>query len=545
MKSLFRLKISGVMVDFAMSSGTGPLPSDPAELARMVLALQAENADLRVYADLFKLMIFGAKSEKMAALDRAQIAFDLGDLSDSATTAPEPAEDGAPLPEELPRRKRGTASRNMGALPRHLPRHEEVIEPRSTICPCCGLALHRIGEDVSEALDIVPALLRVIRTIRPKYACRVCETGVAQAPARARVMNGGMATTALVAHVVVAKFVWHLPLYRQSQMLAGAGVDIDRGTLGGWVARAAWWLKPLHERLLGFIRAQPRVFCDETPLPQLDPGRGRTKICQLWAQAIDDRPWAGLAPPAVGYVFTEGRGTDDLEAQLRRFDGVLQVDGYGAYKSLARRRRKSNATPLRLAFCLAHARRKFADVVKTTGSTEALAVIGTIAKVYHVESRIRGQSAEARLSARKAESAALMTALKAQLERLTADVSTKSSIGRAAAYALGHWQGLTAFLADGRLEVDSNIVERSIKPVCLTRKNALFAGSKRGGETWAILASLVNTAKLNDIDPELWLADVLERIVSGVTPINRLDTLLPWNWKAERAAQGHGEVLAA
>lgn len=543
MKWLFRLKIPGVMVKFAMSSGTGPLPSDPAELARMVLALQAENADLRVYADLFKLMIFGAKSEKMAALDPAQIALDLGDLSDVATIAPEPADDGAPGRDGPPRRKRGGASRNMGALPKHLPRHEEVIEPRSTICPCCDLALHRIGEDVSEALDIVPALLRVIRTIRPKYACRVCEAGVIQA--RARVMNGGMATTALVAHVVVAKFAWHLPLYRQSQMLAGAGVDIDRGTLGGWVARAAWWLKPLHERLLGFIRAQPRVFCDETPLPRLDPGRGRTKICQLWAQAIDDRPWAGPAPPAVGYVFTEGRGTDDLEAQLKRFDGVLQVDGYGAYKSLARRRRKSNAAPLRLAFCLAHARRKFVDVVKTTGSTEALAVIGTIAEVYRIESRIRGQSAEARLSTRKAESAALMTALKAQLERLTADVSAKSSIGKAAAYALGHWQGLTAFLADGRLEVDSNIVERSIKPVCLTRKNALFAGSKRGGETWAILASLVNTAKLNDIDPEVWLADVLERVVSGATPINRLDTLLPWSWKAERAAQRHGEVLAA
>lgn len=545
MKLLFRLKIPGIMVSFAMSSRTGSLPSDPAKLARMVLALQAENADLRVYADLLRQMIFGAKSEKRAALDPAQIALDLGDLSDIAPTAHVTADDDAPGPEGPPRRKRGAASRNMGALPRHLPRHEEVIEPKSTICPCCDLALCRIGEDVSEALDIVPALLRVIRTIRPKYACRACEAGVMQAPARARAMNGGMATTALVAHVVVAKFAWHLPLYRQSQMLAGYGIDIDRGTLGGWVARAAWWLKPLHERLLGFIRAQPRVFCDETPLPRLDPGRGRTKICQLWAQAIDDRPWQGPAPPAVGYVFTEGRGTDELEAQLRRFDGVLQVDGYGAYKSLAKRRRKSNAAPLRLAFCLAHARRKFADVVKTTGSTEALAVIGTIAEVYRIESRIRGLSAEARLSVRKAESAALMTALKAQLERLMADVSAKSSIGKAAAYALGHWQGLTAFLGDGRIEVDSNIVERSIKPVCLTRKNALFAGSKRGGETWAILASLVNTAKLNDIDPELWLADVLERIVSGATPINRLDTLLPWTWKAGREALQHGQVLAA
>lgn len=533
------------MVDFTMSSSTGSLPSDSALLRRMVLALQAENADLRVYADLLRLMIFGAKSEKMATLDPAQIALDLGDLSDIATTGPAAANDNASEPVAPHQRKRRAASRNIGALPAHLPRHEEVIEPKNTICPCCNLALHRIGEDISEALDIVPALLRVIRTIRPKYACRSCEEGVSQAPARARVMNGGMATTALVAHVVVAKFGWHLPLYRQAQMLAGAGLNIDRGTLGGWVTRAAWWLKPLHERLLGFIRAQPRVFCDETPLPRLDPGRGRTKVCQLWAQAIDDRPWKGPAPPAVGYVFTEGRGTDELEAQLGRFGGVLQVDGYGAYKSLAKRRRKSNAAPLRLAFCLAHARRKFADVVKTTGSREALAVIGTIAEVYLIESRIRGLGAEARLTARKAESAALMSALKSRLEQLMAEVSPKSSISKAAAYTLGHWQGLTAFLNDGRIEVDSNIVERSIKPVCLTRKNALFAGSKRGGESWAILASLVNTAKLNGIDPELWLADVLERIVSGATPINRLDTLLPWTWKAEREAHRHSEVLAA
>lgn len=533
------------MVCFTMLSRTGSLPSDPAQLKRMVLALQAENADLRVYADLLRLMIFGAKSEKMVALDPAQIAFDLGDLSDIAATSPVAANDDAPDPNSSRQRNRCAASRNMGSLPGHLPRHEEVIEPKITTCPCCNLSLHRIGEDISEALDIVPALLRVIRTIRPKYACRGCEAGVIQASARARVMNGGMATTALVAHVVVAKFAWHLPLYRQAQMLAHAGIDIDRGTLGGWVARAAWWLKPLHERLLGFIRAQPRVFCDETPLPRLDPGRGRTKICQLWAQAIDDRPWQGPAPPAVGYVFTEGRGTDELEAQLGRFNGILQVDGYGAYKSLAKRQRKSNTAPLRLAFCLAHARRKFADVVKTTGSTEALAVIGTIAEIYLIEGRIRGLSADARLSARKAESVAIMSALKVQLEQLMAEVSSKSSISKAAAYTLGHWQGLTAFLDDGRIEVDSNIVERSIKPVCLTRKNALFAGSKSGGESWAILASLVNTAKLNDIDPELWLADVLERIVSGATPINRLDTLLPWTWKAEREALRQNEALAA
>lgn len=529
------------MVWLIMSSRADLLPSDSNELKKMVLALEAENADLRVYADLLRQMIFGAKSEKLATLDPAQTVLDLGDLSE----VPAAANDDVAEDEDRPRRRRQPASRNMGALPKHLPRCEEVIEPQSTICSCCGLHLHRIGEDSSEALDIVPALLRVLRTTRPKYACRACEANVVQASARPRVMDGGMATTALVAHVVAAKFAWHLPLYRQSQIFLGYGVEIDRGTLGGWVGRAAWWLKPLYERLLTFIRSQPRVFCDETSLPRLDPGRKRTKVCQLWAQAVDDRPWQGPAPPAVGYVFAESRGTEEIETQLSTFGGILQVDGYAAYKSLAKRRRKSNAAPLQLAFCLAHARRKFVEVVKTTGSSEALAVVAAIAEVYRIEERIRGMSAPERLSARKAESAAVMAALKARLETLIDEVSAKSSLGKAVTYALAHWPGLTAFLDDGRIEVDSNIVERSIKPVCLTRKNSLFAGSARGGETWAVLASLVNSAKLNGVDPETWLADALEQIVSGAVTINRLDQLLPWNWKADREARGQAETMAA
>ena len=530
------------MVDWAMLPRADSLPTYPGELTQMVIALEAENADLRVYADLLRQMIFGAKSEKMTVLDPTQIALDLGDLSILPVAA---NDDGASeAGEESSRRKRCSPSRNMGALPKHLQRCEEMIEPESAICSCCSGNLHRIGEDVSEALDIVPALLRVIWTIRPKYACRTCMDGVVQAPARSRVMDGGMATTALVTHVVVSKFAWHLPLYRQAQIFSGYGLDVDRGTLGGWVARAAWWLRPLYKRLLTFIRSQPRLFCDETPLPRLDPGRKRTKICQLWAQAVDDRPWQGPAPPAVGYVFAESRGTGEIESQLSSFGGILQVDGYAAYKALAKRRRKSNAAPVRLAFCLAHARRKFVEVVKTTNSAEALGVIATLAEVYRIEAQIRGMDAEKRLSVRRAESAAFMAALKERLTVIVEEVSAKSALGKAAAYTLAHWQGLVAFLDDGRIEVDSNVVERSIKSVCLTRKNALFAGSRRGGETFAILASLINTAKQNGLDPQTWLADVLERIVSGAVPVNQLDILLPWNWKVERDALGTGMLAA-
>lgn len=274
-------------------------------------------------------------------------------------------------------------------------------------------------------------------------------------------------------------------------------------------------------------------------MPRLAPGRGRTKVSQLWAYAVDDRNWRGPEPPAVAYVYTEGCGAEDLLAHLGGFAGVLQVDGFGSYKTVAKQRRKSNAAPLELAFCLAHARRKFTDVFKTTQSRAALEVLGQIAKVYQVEKRIRGLSDVERLAVRKAESAALMEDLKRQLTEIRDAVASQSSVGKAAAYTLKHWQGLTVFLQDGRIEVASNIVERAIKLVCLTRKNALFAGSASGGESWAVFASLVNTCKMNDIDPETWLSDVLERIVSGRTTINRLDELLPWTWKAARLAKGN------
>ncbi|MEB3422104.1 IS66 family transposase [Salipiger marinus] len=520
------------------------IPTDAPGLTRLVKALQAENAELRVYVTLLRIMIFGASSEKLATLDPTQIALDLGDLSE----VPAAANDDAPTTAEAqgaPKTAtRRAAARNMGALPPHLPRVEVVIEPDHAGCTCCGDLRVRIGEDVSEALDVVPARLRVIRTIRPKYACRHCQEHVVQAPAPARVMSGGMVSTALVAHVVAAKFAWHLPLYRQTQIFAGHGVQLDRGTLSGWTQRAAWWLKPLHERLLRFIQAQPRMFCDETPLPRLAPGRGRTKVSQLWAYAVDDRNWRGPAPPAVAYVYTEGRGAQDLLAHLGGFAGVLQVDGYGAYKTVAKQRRKSNAAPPELAFCLAHARRKFADVFKTTQSRAALEILARIAEVYSIETRIRDLSDAERLTVRRAESVVLMANLKQQLGEIRDAVSSQSSIGKAAAYTLKHWQGLTLFLQDGQVEVDSNIVERAIKPVCLTRKNALFVGSARGGESWAVLASLVNTCKMNDIDPETWLSDVLERIVSGRTTINRPDELLPWTWKAERLAKTNDNLKA-
>jgi transposase len=515
-----------------MSPRTTPLPRDIDELILLVLAKEAENEDLKGQLAALRQMIFGAKSEKLVVLAAEQGLLDLGDIVEVST--PLAANDDRP--KEPPRTKASKpAERNIGALPAHLPRCEEVVEPESTACPCCGLRLHRIGETSSEALDVVPAIVRVKKTIRPKYACRACESTVVQAPAPSRVTTGGMATTALVAHVVTSKFAWHLPLHRQSQMFAAQGVKLDRGTLGFWVKRAAWWLKPLYERLLGFIRSQPKVFSDETRLPQLDPGRGRTKICQLWGQAVDDRPWRGPAPPAVGWVFAESRGAEAIEAQLQTFSGILQVDGYIAYETLAGRRRKTNGGEIRLAHCLAHARRKFVEVYQRTASAAAMDVLTMIAEIYRVEAMVRGEDAERRLDARGTHSAPIMAALKEKLLATRAEISSQSSLAKAIDYTLARWDGLTAFLSDGRIEVDSNVIERSMKSVALTRKNSLFAGNAQGGKTWAILSSLIETAKLNGLDPQAWLTNVLESIVTGRVTNDRLDEVLPWRWKTAEA----------
>jgi transposase len=334
---------------------------------------------------------------------------------------------------------------------------------------------------------------------------------------------------------VASKFAWHMPLNRQTQMLAGYGVTLDRSTLVHWVDRTAWWLEGLYELQLRTIHSFPHVFCDETPLPVIEKGRRRTRKCQLWAHAVDDRPWQGPAPPAVAYVFATGRNTEAIVAQLGdHFAGVLQVDGYAAYKALVKRARPGR---IRLAFCLAHARRKFVAVHKTTQSPAAWEVLQQIAAIYAIEARIRGGTAEQRRTVREAESRPLMEALKHRLTGLLEDISVKSTLAKAIRYTLGHWSGLTLFLTDGRIEVDSNTVERTMRPIALGRRNHLFAGSERGARNWAILASLLTTAKLNGLDPLTWLTDVLERIVSGRTKSHQLHQLLPWNWQADPAAE--------
>jgi transposase len=491
-------------------------------------AAQAEIEKLRLLIRQLQRGQFGRHSER---LNPDQLQLGLEDLEQTAAAA-DAAQEAAARNSTTPRRPQ-VRRRNLGALPAHLPRIEVLVDIEDKSCPCCGGALHAIGEDTSEMLDLVPAQLRVKVIRRPRYGCRACEEAVVQAPAPERPITGGMATEALLAHVLVAKYADFLPLYRQAQIFARQGIALDRSTLCDWVGRACWWLEPLWRLLRRHVMGSTRIFADDTTLPVLDPGRGRTKTGRLWGYAIDDRPWGGETPPAVVYLYAEDRRSEHPAVHLAEFTGVLQVDGYGGFKGLLGNRPPGT---IRLAFCWAHCRRRFYEIHQATGSPLAEEALRRIGELYAIEAEIRGRPAEERRAARQERSKSIVDALHAWLTAQLGRVSGKSNLAEAIRYALRHWQGLVLFLEDGRLELDTNTIERAIRPIALGRKNALFAGSDGGARHWALVASLVATAKLNGVEPFAWLADVLERVVSGRTKAHELERLLPWNWQAERPA---------
>jgi transposase len=491
------------------------LPDDPETLKAMLIAERARAERLEQIIKELQRHRFGRRAE---TLPEDQLLLGLEDVEQ--VRAGSDAEIDASNPTE--RAIRSAKRRmNRGSLPAHLPRIERVVDIGDQACPCCGNALHRIGEDTSERLDIIPAQFRVLVVRRPKYACRSCENVVVQAQAPARLIEGGLPTEATVAQVLVSKYADHLPLYRQAQIYARQGVALDRSTLADWVGRAAFLLRPVHERLLARLKGSAKLFADETTAPVLDPGRGRTKIGQLWAYARDDRPWGGTDPPGVAYVYAPDRKAERPIAHLEGFKGILQVDGYGGYRVLAER------SDVKLAFCWAHVRRRFYELAAAGPAPIASEALERIGKLYAIESEIRGCSAEKRREARQQKSRPLIEELEPWLHAKLALISQKTKLAEAIRYALSRWEGLTHFLDDGRIEIDSNVVERSIRPIALNRKNALFAGSDGGGEHWAIISSLIETCKLIGVDPQAYLADVIARIVNG-HPNNQIDELLPW-----------------
>jgi transposase len=503
-----------------MGSGmTAPdeLPDDVAELKAIIRTQQDQNARLEALVASFKKALFGAKSEK---IDPAQYELELEDIETAIAQVEaeiDADERTAPVRPPKPRQT------NRGSLPKHLERVEVVIAP--DLSCACGAERHVIGEDVSERLDIIPAQFRVIVTRRPKYACRSCEGGITQAPAPAHIIAGGMPTEATLAHVLVSKYADHLPLYRQAQIYSRQGIDLDRSTLAAWVGKSAFELTPVYEALMADLKRSTKLFMDETPAPVLAPGRKRTKTGYFWVLARDDRPWGGDDPPGVAFTYAPGRSGQHADKILQGFSGVLQVDGYAGYNRLLKR----PVQDLQLAYCWAHARRKLHDVTQSGAAPIAQEGLAQIQGLYRIERDLRGQSAEQRQAARQDRSKPIIDAFALWLAQGRARVSSKSPTGEALKYIAKYWAGLILFLEDGRIELDSNAVERTIRPIALNRKNALFAGHDTGAQNWAIIASLIETCKLNGIEPHGYLCGVLNAIAGGHKQTN-INELLPWNY---------------
>jgi len=490
-----------------MSIEPSALPDDVEQLKQLVMAQRVELEHLKLLIAKLRRMQFGRSSEK---LDRqiAQGELQLEELEISQdrilatlrAARPEPA-----TPKRQP-------------LPEHLPRERRVYQPPCS-CPDCGAAMRQIGEDVSEMLEHVPEQFKVIRIVRPKLACERCER-IVQQPAPSRPIARGMAGPGLLAHILVSKYCDHLPLYRQSQIYARQGVELERSTMAEWVGQVFQLVDPLIEALGRYVLGAKKLHADDIPIPVLDPGRGRTKTGRLWTYVRDDRPAGSTDPPAVLFRYSPDRKGEHPQGHLKRFSGILQADAYSGFNDLYER-----GTVLEAA-CWAHARRAFYDLHQATRSPIAAQALERIAELYEIEADIRGQLPEERQRQRQARAQPLLESLRTWLQQTLARVSKKSELAQAIGYVLSRWAALTRYCNDGHIEIDNNAAERALRAVALGRKNFLFAGSDAGGERAAATYSLIGTAKLIGLDPEAYLRYVLERIADH--PINRIDELLPW-----------------
>jgi transposase len=510
------------------------LPDDIEELKRLLLADRAELVaakagllsktleaeKLRVQIARLKRLSFGASSERLSReLEQLELKLEELEASEAEAeaaletpAAEEPAQEEAPA--KKPRRK----------LPDHLPRVTQVHEPACS-CPACGGAMRKVGEDVTEILDYVPGRFEVIRHVRPAYSCRKCEA-MAQAPMPALPIPRGQAGPGLLAHVLIAKFCDHLPLYRQSEIYARDGVELDRATLADWVGKTAWLVQPLAERIGRHAMAGSVLHADDTPVPVLAPGHGKTRTGRFWVYLRDERPHAGSAPPAVLYRYTPDRKGEHCRSHLAAFAGHLHADGYAGFGELYAEK-DGNAAFVTEVACWAHVRRKFFDVHKANGSPIAKAALDKIGALFDIERTIAGKPPSVRKAARMEKAKPKLDALAAWFDEQLKLIPGKSELAKAIRYARSRWEALTRYCAGGRLEISNNAAENAIRPLALGRKNWLFAGSDAGGERAAIFYTLIRSAKLNGIEPEAYLREVLTRI--GEHPVNAIDVLLPWN----------------
>jgi len=505
------------------------LPDDIEQLKRLLLERDAEVLAARLMIEKLKLQIaryrrlqFGRKSERHDA-HVAQLELIVEELETSlaaTTSVPGESASATGTPDTSPR-----TPPVRRPPPAHLPR-ENVVHAAACSCPECGGELKRIGEDVSEQLEFIPEHFKVIRHVRPKFACGKCAT-IVQAAAPVRPIDKGLAGPGLLAHVAVSKYLDHLPLYRQSEIYARQGIDLDRSTLADWIGGISRLASPLAALVGRYVTEANKVHADDTTVPVLDPGRGKTKTGRLWVYVRDDRPAASLDPPAAWYRYTPTREGKHPCEHLKDFAGTLQADGFSGFEGLYEDGR------VREAACWAHARRKFYDLHAATKSPLAQEALNRIQALYAIEAEIRGKPPDTRCAVRQARAGPALDQLKHWMQETLTTVSVKSDLAGAIGYALKRWTALTRYRDDGGLEIDNNAAERALRGPVLSRKNFLFAGADSGGERAAVLYTLLQTAKLNDLNPEAYLRFVLERIAEQ--PTNRLDELLPWNYARELA----------
>jgi transposase len=409
-----------------------------------------------------------------------------------------------------------------------------MLPPAGDVCPGCGgTHFSKLGEDVTEVLDKIPARLKVIRHIRPKLSCRACET-IIQAPAPDLPIEKGRPGAGLIANVVTSKYLDGLPLYRQSAILAREGIEIERATLADWVGHAAWWVSPLAAMIGAYVMAAEVIHTDDTPIAVLAPGLGRTRTGRIWTYVVDERPWIGSRAPAAYYRFSPDRKGERPRDHLANFHGVIQADAFSGYNALYRLPGPpgTNAPRITHAACWAHARRKLFDEFERTKSPIAEEALRRIGKLYDIEADINGLSAELRQSTRKDRAVPILDEMKTWFHDQRRRLSSKSNLAKALQYALTRWEALVLYTTDGRIGIDNNPAERSLRGIAITRKNFLFLGSDAGGERAAMLYTALETAKLNGLNPEAYLADIIDRMAKG-HPINRLIELLPWNWNKQ------------
>ena len=531
-----------------MPQNAPKLPDDPAALKAIIASLEAENAKLSATLRAHDLLVqtlrtriaklqkqaFGKSSEKIER-EIEQLELALEDLQVAMAEANETVGPDGDAEEDIATSNEGTSEeklpRRRPRISKDAPRERRELDPGDK-CPDCGGDLRVLGEDVSELIDMIAAQLKVIEIARIKKSCRRCEK-IVQEPAPSRPIPRSMAGPGLLAYILTSKFDDHVPLYRQHEIFERMGADIPDTTLVDWCGAAMRTLAPLIERIEADVMTSDILHADDTPIRVLDrsaksKGLGKgVKQGRIWTYVRDQRPWAGQAPPGAVYYFSPDRKGEHPRKHLKNSAGILQADAYTGFKALYETRADGSAQ-FREAACWAHLRRDFHDIWTGTKSEIAKEALDRIGQLYDIERDIKGLTADERYAVRKRKTKPKVEAFHAWAEAQLTRIPGKSDLAKAFRYGISRWSSFTLFLEDGRVAIDNNAAERGMRPIGVGRRNWLFAGSDTGGETLARAMTIIETAKMNGLDPQAYLTDVLSRIHDH--KINKLDELLPWKW---------------